>query len=95
MLIKLNLPEKEKEKWMKVLTPDFQSSEESRDDDTIIAVRPLPWRSDRVSMKFNELDKKTDASKTPQARRQKRRRLIGTDNSTRCMPENAPKWSLC
>ena len=61
---------------MKVLTPDFQSSEESGDDDTIIAVRPLPWRSDRVSMKFNELDKKTDASKTPQARRQKRRRII-------------------
>ena len=52
----------------------------------------VPWRSDRVSMK---LDKKTDASKTPQARRQKRRRVIGTDNSTRCMPENAPKWSLC
>ena len=49
MLIKLNLPEKEKEKkWMKVLTPDFQSSEESGDDDTIIAVRPLPYEVQRV-----------------------------------------------
>lgn len=92
MLKKLNLPDKEQEKWMKVLTPNFQSSEESDDDDD--EVKTLPWRSDRVSAKFKELDEKNEAKKTPQARRQRRRRVVGVHNSTRCVPPNAPKWSV-
>ena len=44
---KLSYSEKDREKWNKVLSAEFMSSEDSEDE--TIVVRPLPWRSGRVA----------------------------------------------
>ena len=50
MFQRSNLPEQHKEKWRKVLVADMMSSEESDDaDDGTIIVKPLPWRSEKVT----------------------------------------------
>lgn len=94
MLKKSNMSEKGKEKWMKVLSPDFQSSEESDENDQdIILVKSLPWRAERVENLFKQLDEKIEG-KSAQAKRQRRRRVFGVDISTRPQPSDGPKWAM-
>ena len=85
--MKLNMEDKEREKWLKGFTADFISSEESDMDDEMIVVKPLPWRSERLTNMFYRLDDKLDSSKTSQARQQKRKRVVGVSNSTRSQPD--------
>ena len=54
---KLSYNEKDREKWKKVFQVSFMSSEES-ENDGVIEVRPLPWRSDRVTTFLHSLDEK-------------------------------------
>ena len=56
------------------------SSEES-DDGEVIEVRPLPWRSDRVTTFLHSLDDKARDNKSPQARRQMKTRREGAASS--------------
>ena len=50
MMLKTSSVNEAKEKWMPCLTPELMSSEESgEDDDGEFTVRPLLWRSDKVS----------------------------------------------
>ena len=87
--------EKGKEKWMKVFTSDLHSSEESDENDgEIIIVKPLPWRSERVTEMFHRLDEKIDEGKSAQAKRQKRRRVMGVEPSARPQPPGLPKWAV-
>ena len=69
MLQRCNLPELQKDKWRKVLVADTMSSEESdgADDDSIV-VKPLPWRSSKVTDFFQNLDTLGSEGKTSQAK---------------------------
>ena len=64
------MPDKEKEKWAKVLHADLMSSEDSEGGgDDIIIVKPLQWRSTRVAKFLHTLDVE---GKTMQAKRQRK-----------------------
>ena len=90
------MPKKEKEKWNKVLVVDMISSEESNsDDDDLITTKPLPWRSPRVGTFFRQLDEKAYDTKSRQAKRQRKKRVLGHVDSERSMPSGFPEWTLC
>lgn len=72
--------------------PEVISSEESEDEDIII-VKPLTWRSLKVTEMFRDLDEAGEINKSKQALRQRRKRIIGTVPSTRSMPDDLPKWA--
>ena len=72
------------------------SSEESDidEDEEMLTLHPLPWRA-QVDTLFHKLDEVTIKAKSPQARRQMKRRVLGTVSGRSC-PTNAgiPSWSL-
>jgi hypothetical protein len=91
---KATLPDKEKEKWMKVFIPQMVSSEESDDsDEDTIVIKPLGWRTERVDSMFHSLDNEIEESKTTQSRRQRKNRVISSIYSTRDPPK-LPKWAV-
>ena len=77
MFQKLSYAEKDREKWQKVFSINFMSSEES-DGEDVIEVRPLPWCSHRVSTFLHSLD---ENDKSPQAKRQMKTRCSGTSSA--------------
>ena len=89
------LPEKDKDKWGKVLVADVMSSEESApENEEMLLVKPLPWRSEKVSQFFQQLDEKTERAKKAQARRQRKQRVISNEFSVRPRPIIAlPTWA--
>ena len=86
---------KDREKWEKVMNLEFISSEDSGvdDGDEVLIVRPLPWRSTRVDHMFTDLDKKSLDDKSPLAKRQMKRRVLG-QHSQRPKPvvEGLSQW---
>ena len=94
--VKFALP-KDREKWEKVLTLDFMSSEDSGSDegDEILIIRPIPCRSSKVDRMFSDLDQKTFEDKSPRARRQMKQRKVGIP-SKRPRPTHdcIPQWAL-
>lgn len=79
---KLSYNERDKDKWKKVFHANFMSSEESdSNDEEVIVVRQLPWRSNRVTTFLHSLDDKGREEKSPQARRQMKTRRMGTSSS--------------
>ena len=93
-LKKCAMSEKDKEKWGKVLRADVMSSEESDDADDAVIIKPLPWRSLRVTRFLKELDQAGVESKTMQAKRQRKQRVMGSSESERPMPVVAlPSWA--
>ncbi len=74
----------------------MQSSEESDgdEDEGLIIVNPLQWRSERVTTMFHQLDEQIQENKSGQAKRQRRRRVIGIAASTRQQPSGLPKWAI-
>ena len=49
-LNKSSMPQKDRDKWGKVLVAEMMSSEESdEENEEVIAVKPLPWRTEKVS----------------------------------------------
>ena len=79
ILKKSTLPECQKEKWSKGVIADMMSSEESDgDDDNSIIVKPLPWRSSKISEFFKNLDIIGAEGKTCQAIRQRCQRFISS-----------------
>lgn len=99
-LKKSSLDQKTKEKWSKVTVADFMSSEESasgEDGEDVIMVKQLPWRAEKVDNFFYQLDQKSKENKTPQARRQRKARIISDQSSDRHRPdqeEKFPSWSF-
>ena len=83
--------------WEKVMTTAMMSSEESghEGEDEVLYVRPLLFRSGKVDRFFSILDDKVKETKSPQARRQMKKRVRG-DVSTREVPVGHcfPKWAL-
>ena len=77
------------------MTADFMSSEESGEEDVMI-IKPLQWRSERVDKFFRQLDEKSNACKTAQAKRQRKARVTSVELSVR--PQSAadsfPAWSF-
>lgn len=68
MLGKSSLSQAEKDKWMKAMVMDMMSSEESEGEN--IAVKELPWRSERVDDFIRKLDDQAASKKSSQAKRQ-------------------------
>ena len=94
-LKKCTIGEKEKEKWNKVMTAEMMSSEESNGEDDVVIVKPLTWRSGRVTRFFKELDQAGIDSKTSQAKRQRKERVMGSVESMRPMPSaSLPSWAF-
>ena len=70
IFMKLSYAEKDREKWKKIFQVNFMSSEESDgNDEEVIEVCLLSWRSDRVTTFLHSLDEKAREEKSPQARR--------------------------
>ena len=88
--------QKEKDKWMKVLVADMMTSEESESENDVIAVKPLLWRAESVSMFLHRLDEKMEEHKSTQARRQRKRRVESCVCSLRLKPVgvNIPDWAV-
>lgn len=72
-LNKATLPEKDKNKRRTVFTKEFMSSEETTSDadgeDTLLLKQPMPWRSDKVTTFFYDLDKHKETVKSSQSKR--------------------------
>ena len=70
------------------------SSEESgNEDDNIITVHPLPWRSQYVSKMFLRIDAHSLNKKSSQAKRQSKTRQVGFP-FTLSPPTGAPDWAI-
>ena len=73
-----SLPKRQKEKWSKVMIADMMSSEESDEGDETIVVKPLQWRSSRVTEFFKNIDVLGTERKNSQALRQRKPRVISS-----------------
>ena len=96
-LNKSSQSEKNKKKWMTVITSEFMSSEESDSDGGgCLFKKELPWRSRKVSNFFAELDAFVDESKSKVAKRQTRQRVLNGEPSSRSIPSGKqfPSWAL-
>lgn len=79
---------------MKSFIPELMSSEESEDDGTY-TIRPLPWRSEKVTDLFYRLDGKIDKKKSKRSKRMTSDRFKG-DPSDRTVPTDMsiPSWCV-
>ena len=70
------------------------SSEESGEDDgeEVIITKPLPWLSPHVSHFFRKLDEAALKGKSPQARRQVKKRKKVPLSSRRIPSDDYPSW---
>ena len=88
------LPERQKEKWSKVIISDMMSSEESDADDETIIIKPLPWRAPKVTEFFQNIDTVGAEGKTTQAKHQRKQRVISSAASLRPKPAvTVPSWA--
>ena len=86
----------EKEKWEGIMKIEYMSSEESgvEDGEDVNVVRPLPWLSASVTQFKSALDNQTMKEKSPQARRQTKKRKQGCP-SKRTRPDVCePEWAF-
>ena len=75
------------------------SSEESEFENDGIVVKPLPWRSNKLTEFLHNLDVINVESKTMQSKHQRKERAISSKASTRPKPTSAdaskfPKWAI-
>ena len=73
----------------KVQMSSDESGVESGDEHIFIN-HPLPWRSSKVEKFFTTLDEAAYQGKSPQAKRQMKKRCMG-EISSREKPDNIPK----
>ena len=88
------LSEETKKKWKPAFVPELISSEESdgTDDDASFTIRPLVWRSDKVTNFFSHLEKKNNNS-TQRNKRMSLKRKVGLP-SDRPPPASLPEWMI-
>ena len=99
MLTKSGMAQKEKDKWTKVLVVGMMSSEESDpENEEIISVKLLPWRTEKISTFFHLLDSKVQTLKSVQAKRQRKDRVVSSIYSLRSKPAGIqyklPDWAI-
>ena len=72
------------------------SSEESGIDDEneVIILKSLPWRSVHVDEMFHHLDDKNLGEKSPQAWRQMKRHVTGKTSSRPMPTGDLPSWAV-
>ena len=87
--------ERDATQWMSILKLETMSTDESdvEDGEEVLVVHPLPWLSETICDLKRALDQQIRMSKTPQAKRQMKKRLTGND-STRSVPKELPSWAL-
>ena len=95
MLAKSKIEQRDKDKWCKVMVMSMMSSEESGEDEgeEVLIRRRLSWRAERVNDFFKKLDDNVWAEKSPQARRQMKKRMLG-EASSRPLPAGMSKWAV-
>lgn len=89
--------EEEKEAWMGVVNYALMSSESSGEEEgeEVIIVHPLPWISSEVGTFKKKLDNEIAKEKSPQGRRQMKRRVFGSASSRpRPLNPDLPSWAL-
>ena len=89
--------EEEKDKWLSVMKVEVMSSDESDEDDgeEVIVVHPLPWLSAEVAAFKQQIDDEIKKEKSPQARRQMKRRIIGSPSTRpRSTSRDFSSWAL-
>lgn len=73
----------------------MSSEESTSENEEILIVKPLPWRSEKVWQFFKQLDEKVERAKKAQAKRQRKQRVVSNDFSVRPKPiTTLPVWSL-
>lgn len=74
----------------------MMSSEESDlENNDLIVVKPISWRSERVSSFFRRLDTKVISTKSTQSKRQRKERIESSQISTRLKPSlTLPDWAV-
>ena len=85
----------DKKLWEKIMVPSIMSSEESGaedDGEEVLFTHPLPWRAPKVDTFFDSLDQAAKQTKSPQALRQMKKRVMGSF-SARELPDGLPKWA--
>ena len=77
------------------MTLELMSSDESgeEDGDEILVTHPIHWLSETVAQLKVSLDQQILSSKTAQARRQMKKRLVGCP-SRRGIVDNLPPWAV-
>ena len=87
--------ERDLDQWKAIMTSDLMSSDESGEEEgeEVLVVHPLPWLSHTVTRFKLSLDQQIASAKTPQAKRQMKKRLVGC-TSVRGVPDNLPSWAL-
>ena len=98
-LTKSTMPQREKDKWGKVLVAEMMSSEESDlENEDIITVKPLAWHTEKVSTFVHRLDSKVETAKSSQAKRQRKHRVESSECSLRSKPagiaHKVPDWAI-
>ena len=86
----LDLPEERKEKLKKLLQPQYMSSEDTEDENTL-AVRPLPWISQKAEKLKFTLDNEKAKRMSSQSKRQAKKKVKGRE-STRPKPSRGSAW---
>lgn len=86
-----------KDIWEPCLVPELMSSEESDDDDENdeggFVVRPLVWRSDKVTNLFNKLDHKSKKNASVRSKKMTFSRKSGLPSDRQRPPDgNLPDW---
>ena len=92
------LNQAQKEKWAPCVVAEMMSSEESDDDDgdeesTVLMVRPLPWRSDKVNSFLSSLDTKFSNNQSKKSAMMTIHHSKGLP-SDRARPSGVPDWAL-
>ena len=90
------LTKEQKQKWMKVMSNEYMSSEESDNDNCErVIIHPLPWRSEVIDRMFQKIDDHLSANKSSQAKRQTKERTVGVVSNRKCPNgEHVPSWAI-
>lgn len=87
------LTEEQRTKWPAVVKNELMSSEESDEGDAIV-VHPLPWRSEYVNKMFQKIDEYCFSKKSPQAKRQTKKRITGSPSRRPIPATKEPIWAF-
>ena len=79
------LTKEQRQKWMKVVSKEYMSSEESDNDSCErVIIHPLPWRSEVFDRMFKKIDEHMSVKKSYQAKRQTKERTVGIVSNRKC-----------
>lgn len=90
----MSTSDKDKEKWKECLIEELISSEDSEDDGSFL-IRPLPWRSEKVTSFFCNLDKKQDKKKSHRSKIMTFERKTGPPSQrSKPLDGSVPAWAI-